>query len=101
MIREEDLEIQAGRKPEPYGMRVPDTSGYVRVTHKPTGIWAHSDSERSQIQNKAKAVAELEVKVAIHQLARLDRLEQQYADLQEGFAELTVSIRQLREQADR
>jgi protein subunit release factor A len=40
----------------------------VRVTHLPTGLWAQSDSERSQIANKAKAMEELKHKVALHNL---------------------------------
>lgn len=38
-------------------------SSYVRVTHRPTGLYAESDTERSQLANKAKALRILEALV--------------------------------------
>lgn len=35
----------------------------VRITHIPTGLWAESESARSQLENRALALRELEQKV--------------------------------------
>jgi protein subunit release factor A len=63
-LESEDLEVSVERPhPLPRGMHVPDMSGYVRVTHKPTGLWAESETERSQLQNFARALQILGEKV--------------------------------------
>ena len=42
------------------GMYVGSTQPIVRVTHRPTGLWAESQDARSQHQNKQRAVAKLD-----------------------------------------
>lgn len=55
-IPEEELDIQFARSGGPGGQNANKRETAVRVTHKPTNISAHVDSERSQLQNKEKAI---------------------------------------------
>lgn len=55
-LDEEDLDIQFTKSSGPGGQNVNKRETAVRVIHKPTNISAFVSSERSQIQNKDKAL---------------------------------------------
>jgi peptide chain release factor 1 len=62
-IDPKDLEIQATLAGGPGGQHVNTTHSAVIVKHLPTGIMIRADNERSQHQNKAKALQLLRMKL--------------------------------------
>ncbi len=92
-VRPEDIEVDVFRSSGPGGQSVNTTDSAVRITHKPTGIVVAVQEERSQLQNRDKAMRYLRARLL---KMEQDRQHQQAADArraQVGTGERAEKIR--------
>ena len=74
-LKEDDLEIQTSKSSGAGGQHINKTESAIKIIHKPTGIFAECQDERSQTKNKERALELLKKKITQNLQEKSEKLE--------------------------
>jgi peptide chain release factor 1 len=92
-IDQNELKIDVYRSTGPGGQSVNTTDSAVRITHLPTGIVVAMQDEKSQLQNKQKALRVLRARLLEAELRRQQQELSEARRLQVGGGERSEKVR--------